>query len=233
MTDPNAPTTTDADFERLAARVGMLASEAGEADNAGRAVGALARRLGLTGGDLKRIFLAGAALVGHRPPNPQERERLEYELATLRQSLNLVESDIRRAMFERDAALLENQLLRARVERTRMLALGGGVIGVVALLMLVIGAVTVLLRPDLPPPRPAVERFAPDGALQVHTAHIRPIGASLFRDPDRAGVMLAVLPGGTRVTVRRLLWKALVQWAEVEAPGGRVGYVLTTEIDLS
>jgi len=35
------------------------------------------------------------------------------------------------------------------------------------------------------------------------------------------------------VQVRRLVWKDLFQWAEVEAPGGSVGYVLTTEIDLS
>ena len=47
----------------------MLASEDGEADNAGRAVGAMARRIGLTGGDLKRIFLAGTASVPRRQPS--------------------------------------------------------------------------------------------------------------------------------------------------------------------
>jgi hypothetical protein len=51
---------TTEDIERLASRVAMLASEDGEADNAGRAVGQMARRLGLSGGDLKAMFLDGA-----------------------------------------------------------------------------------------------------------------------------------------------------------------------------
>jgi hypothetical protein len=40
------------------------------------------------------------------------------------------------------------------------------------------------------------------------------------------------LPPGTRIQVRQVLWRALVQWAEVEI-GGAPGYVLSTEIDLS
>jgi hypothetical protein len=64
-------------------------------------------------------------------------------------------------------------------------------------------------------------------------AIVRPGGALLFRAPERVGEPLASLPGGQLVQVRRLVWKDLFQWAEVEAPGGGVGYVLTTEIDLS
>ena len=62
---------------------------------------------------------------------------------------------------------------------------------------------------------------------------MRPGGALLFRQPERAGLPLAALPRGQHVQVRRLVWKSLFQWAEVEAPGGWTGYVLTTEIDLS
>ena len=43
------------DLERLANRMALLVSDDGEADNAGRAVGQLARRLGLSGGDLKAL----------------------------------------------------------------------------------------------------------------------------------------------------------------------------------
>jgi hypothetical protein len=64
------------DVERLAARVAMLVSDDGEADNAGRAVGQLARRLGLSGGDLKAMLLAGAG-PGFRPGSDPALLRLE------------------------------------------------------------------------------------------------------------------------------------------------------------
>ena len=48
------------DIDGLANRLALLASGDGEADNAGRALGAMARRLGLTGGELKALFLDGA-----------------------------------------------------------------------------------------------------------------------------------------------------------------------------
>ena len=214
-----------ADLERLAARLGMLASEDGEADNAGRAVGAMARRIGLTGGDLKRIFLAGA---GYLPLGPVERLRLEHEIATLQDSLALLEADARRATRERDALRAENASLRGRIELRRAArrgwALGGGFVAVV-LAILAAGASTGEL--DRKPPAPAAEAGASRGAM------VRPGGAMLFGAPERVGPPVVVLSGGQRVQVRRLLWKALYQWAEVEMPDGRVGYVLTTELDLS
>ena len=67
------------DIERLAARVAMLVSDDGEADNAGRAVGQLARRLGLSGGDLKAMLLAGAG-PGFRPGSDPALLKLEREI---------------------------------------------------------------------------------------------------------------------------------------------------------
>ena len=54
----------------------------------------------------------------------------------------------------------------------------------------------------------------------------------VFARPDRAAPVIATLPTGMPVVVRRLVWNMLMQWAEVELGSG-VGYVLTTDIDLS
>jgi hypothetical protein len=209
-----------ADLERLAARLAMLASDDGEADNAGRAVGALARRIGLSGGDLKRIFLAGATGLEGR----ESQDRLRAELSELRQNFSMLDG-------ERDALREENGRLKARLARlranTRKWGLAGGALAVVALV--VVGLVAWGSEPQ-----PAA---APPAAQQVQgvrrAAIVRAGGALLFGVPDRAGMPLAALPAGERVQVRRLVWKELFQWAEVVAPGGWTGYVLTTDIDLS
>ncbi len=223
MNDANRD-TGEADLERLAARVAMLASEGGEADNAGRAVGVLARRLGLTGGDLKRIFLAGAA----NAPDGAERKRLEHELALLRQSLTQIDADARRTVRERDLLRAKNDRLQASLDRLRLGAWAWGLMGAgIALVVVSAGA-------WLEPTSHAASPLVADEARGDHRAAIvRPGGALLFRAPERGGMPLVALPGGQRVVVLRLVWKALYQWAEIEAPGGWTGYVLTTEINLS
>jgi hypothetical protein len=216
----------EADLERLAARLAMLASDDGEADNAGRAVGAMARRIGLTGGDLKRIFLAGAASV----PGGAEHGRLEGEVSTLRQNLAMLDADAQRAAWERDVLRAENERLHASLAGLRASVRSWGLAGVaIALVLLVVGA-TAWIGQSHPAAAP---RVAQDAAGLRRAAIVRPGGALLFRAPDRAGEPLVSLPGGQLVQVRRLVWKDLFQWAEVEAPGGLIGYVLTTEIDLS
>ena len=225
MNDANGQ-SGDADIERLAARLAMLASEDGEADNAGRAVGALARRMGLTGGDIKRIFLAGAASV----PDIADRERLEHEVSSLRHNVMRLDADVRRTGRERDALRAENLRLQARLGRrqrsARSFRRGAAAVVLAALL----AGVTAWLWPTRSPGLPAV---AQEGVGFPRAAVIRPGGAQLFRDPGRSGPPLVVLPAGQRVQVHRLVWKAFFQWAEIEAPGGWSGYVLTTEIDLS
>jgi hypothetical protein len=224
VTDADPPGHED--FERLAARLAMLASDNGEADNAGRAVGAMARRLGLTGGDLKRIFLAGAAGIA----GGDERERLSAEVSTLRHSLLLLDADARRVVVERDLLRAENGRLQGRLDGLKggLRVAGLGAVAVVVVLC-VVGLSGWIGTPDASVAVPA-PRAAP-GALR--SAVVRPGGALLFRGPERSGLPLAVLPGGLHIAVRRLVWKDLYQWAEVEAPGGWRGYVLTTEIDLS
>jgi hypothetical protein len=254
--DTNGP-ASEADLERLAARVAMLASDEGEADNAGRAVSLLARRIGLTGGDLKRIFLAGAATATGPGRSAAELvDGLEHEVATLRQSVRLLDADARRAAAERDSLHAEIGALQARLYRARTVARGWGVAGGLAVAALMFTTVLLLFggshavrRSDPavasagPPPvvsaapPPGVFAGAPPGASVgappgSRGAVIRQTGAVLFREPDRAVGPLAIVPGGTRVHVRRLVWKALIQWVEIEVPGGGSGYVLTTEVDL-
>ncbi len=214
----------EADLERLAARVAMLASEDGEADNAGRAVGALARRIGLTGGDLKRIFLAGTA----SSPGGSERERLEREVALLRESITAIDADARRTARQRDELRLENDRLRASLARGRLTVWVWGLAGAGG--ALVLASFAAWVQPSgRAAPAPAAFQAAEDHRAAI----VRPGGALLFRQPERVGMPLAALPTGQHLQVRRLVWKSLLQWAEVEAPGGWIGYVLTTEIDLS
>jgi hypothetical protein len=80
---------------------------------------------------------------------------------------------------------------------------------------------------------PAVPLAAQHGAALHRAAVVQAGGALLFRVPERSGIPLSALAAGTRVQVRGLVWKELFQWAEVQAPGGLTGFVLTTEIDLS
>lgn len=225
MNDANGA-ARDADLERLAACLALLASDGGEADNAGRAAGAMARRIGLSGGDLKRIFLAGAA----RPPGPAGRDRLEDEATTLRHSVALLAADARRAVLERDALRVENDRLHASLDRLRARARAWAAAGAgVALASLFVGMIA-LVGPSRPTASPRAEQQTPGFR---RAAIVRSGGALLFPEPERIGMPLLVLSAGQHVQVHRLVWKLLFQWAEVETPAGVTGYVLTTEIDLS
>lgn len=214
---------SDAELERLASCLALLASDSGEADNAGRAVGVMARRIGLSGGDLKRIFLAGAAL----PSGNTERDRLEAEASALRHSLARLDAEARRTGGERDALRVENRRLQSSLNSLRASARVFGVVGAVLLLA---AGTAAWIGPSRPSAQPQPEPLA---AGLRRAAVVRPGGAVLFPAPERAGRPLLVLAAGQRLWVRRLVWKSLFQWAEVEGPGGLTAYVLTTEIDLS
>ena len=122
---------SDEDLERLASRMAMLVSEAGEADNAGRAVAALARRIGLSGGQLKAFFLAGATNSLRVPVRDRSQlsaaaqvDRLERELSALRHGLKLTEVQARNAQRERDALRTENGVLAEALDRARSAEIG-------------------------------------------------------------------------------------------------------------
>lgn len=253
------------DVERLASRLAMMVSEDGEAANAGRAVAQLARRLGLTGGELKEMFLHGAAGPSSphpAPPHPapisgvsrEEVEALERELATLRKGLRLMEANHRDLEYERDALFSELVALRTRAENARSTSqLRYALVGVVVLALAGAGSVGFLMSVDEPPRPPASiaparpAMVVPGQAAQAPSAApaagdygpvTRRVGvvrngrAVAHRAPDRNAAALATLQSGMPVVVRRVFFNAETQWAEVEI-GSAIGYVLTTDIDLS
>lgn len=214
------------DMERLANRVAMLASDDGEADNAGRAVGQLARRLGLTGGDLKHMFLEGARpQVAAERARAGEVERLEREIEDLKRTLRNTEAAARVIQWERDELLATKGELSIRLYRNRATARAQriGVAVGVAVLVLVAGGIA-YYGPDIGG-RQVASR--PAGSLAV----VRASHAVLLRDPVRGSPLVAPIPVGTRLVVRRVMWNMMTQWAEVEM-GTVSGYVPTTDLEM-
>lgn len=219
-----------------------MVSEDGEAENAGRAMGQLARRLGLTGGELKEIFLAGAAASAAEPRGSAARSdagRVEREIAILRKGLRESESKLvsverERDALHRDVITLQNNLRQMRGAAQWRLAIAAIIAlaeGAAAIASFVMPRTTLQSLAGLSDPSPAP--LAPDAGTEIHRmAVVRARRAPVFAQPDRASSVMATLPAGMPVAVRRLVWNMLMQWAEVEL-GSRVGYVQTTDIDLN
>ncbi len=227
---------TGEDIERLANRMAMLVSDDGEADNAGRAVGQLARRLGLSGGDLKQIVLAGAG-GGYRPGSSPGMARLEQEIATLRRALAQAEEAARAARQDREALTTENAQMRVSIYRQRASRkLQRLLLGVGLILVAVVAAGMLWFGPNLfDPPRrveilPAAPVARPDGPA-VRVALVRKAGATLYRRPDHESEVIGRLAPGTKLLVQRTDWSKMLQWAQVEVEG-HIGYVPSTEIDM-
>ena len=229
---------SDEDLERLASRMAMLVSEPGEADNAGRAVAALARRLGLSGGQLKAFFLAGAS-QSQAPRSSRSRsraeddrnvDRLERELSALRHGLKLTEVQARNAIRERDALRAENGVLVDALDRAGSAAQVRKFLGGAAIAASILGGAVIYAGPALRGGDQVRER--PAGSPFLRAAVIRGRGAAVLQAPEQGAALVTQLTPGTRVEVRQMVWRALMQWAEIEV-GGISGYVLTTEIELS
>jgi hypothetical protein len=221
------------DIERLAARVAMLVSDDGEADNAGRAVGQLARRLGLSGGDLKAMLLAGAG-AGFQPGSDPARLKLEREIDRLRQELRAVQEAARSAQQDRNAMMEQVGGMRLAFHRRRAgarlrwLVAGLGVLGVV-----VVGAAVALISPEvLPAMTPSLSGPRLEApARGARVALVRAGGASLRREPEPGSEVVAKVPAGHRLLVLRMEWRSLMQWALVEVDG-RPGFVVVTELEV-
>lgn len=225
--------TNEEELERLASRIAMLASDDGEAEAAGRAVGHLARKLGLTGGHLKLIFLAGAgrlAAAGRQAAEQSARaERLEGETGQLQHSLEQVDLAFRQMSRERDAGVAEIGRLQAALDRVRntqrvRLVLVLGVLAVVA------GVVAFIALG--PPLRPLLGVSFDPASTGEHAAEVRERGADAYAEPDMASGVLWRLPGGARLKVERLVWRNFNQWAETRL-GGRPCYVVVTALNLT
>lgn len=213
-------------MERLANRVAMLASEDGEADNAGRAVGQLARRLGLTGGDLKHMFLEGARpQVAAERARAGEVERLERELEELRRTLRNTEAAARVIQWERDELLATKGELSIRLYRNRATARAQRIAVAVGL------AVLVLVAGGIAYYGPDIGGRQTTGQPAGNIAVVRASRAMLLREPLRTAAVVAPMPVGTRLVVRRVLWNMMTQWAEVEM-GPVSGYVPTTDLEM-
>lgn len=248
---------SEEDAERLANRLAMMVSEEGEAANAGRAVAQLARRLGLTGGELKEMFLHGA--VGGPRPAAQaaagsDQERQEREIAVLRKGLRLMETNFRDLEHDRDAMARELEGLRMRVQAARSSSqIRFILLGVLTLAVAGAAAVGWLvtvgdgLRPVQPVSAGAGATMAVPGPLTAATSAtsqpdfgpvVRRVGvikterAVAYRQPDRSAPPVATLQQGMPLVVRRVFLSAQVQWAEVEV-GSTLGYMVAIEIDLS
>ena len=223
------------DIERLANLLALLASDDGEADNAGRAVGATARRLGLSGGQLKAIFKAGVkAVVGDSPRLAEQTARINAltdEVEGLRDTLRKAEVAARALQRDRDALRGEVEELHGQLDQRRSARQARFAIGLVAALG-VVGAVWVAAYG---PKLHLVAQERADnlaGSPFYRTAIIRDRATVMHRDPDSASPDLATLTIGTHLMVHKTLWHNLQQWVEVEL-NGQVGYVLSTDVDLS
>jgi hypothetical protein len=247
------------DIERLASRLAMMASEEGEAANAGRAVAQLARRLGLSGGALKEMFLQGAIPTLARPPPPPppsaEIERLERELSILRKSVRLLEVNYRDLESERDGLARALDALRSQTASARSRSRIGIVrFGVLVLATAGGGAVGWLVssgefdrsRPALPAVAtqgsfvvPGADQTAVNatlstelGPVQRRVGIIRPARTVVRRQPDEGAAAVATLLQGAPVVVRRIFGPARGRWAEVEV-GSTIGYVAAADLDIS
>jgi hypothetical protein len=224
---------TDEEIERLANRLAMVVSDNGEGDNAGRAVGALARRLGLSGGQLKAIFLAGAESAGGHSAQMAEQaaqlEKLQSDIAAVREAQRRAEAAARSMQRERDALLHEVQHLQNALDGKRTARQVRLAMGLVALLA-VVGAGWVAFY------GPKLHIFTPEAQVAstpfYRSAVVRDSATVVHHDPDSASPPVATLTTGTHLVVKRVIWHNLRQWVEVEL-GGETGYVLSTDVELS
>ena len=214
------------ELERLANRLALLVSADSEADNAGRAVGALARRIGLSGGDLKAMFLAGAAKGGGGVGGADRAERqaasLQDTVAQLQSSLYESERKLRSATHQQQEWHRQADRARARLRRER--------IAVAAALALLLGggAATWFAMTD---DGHALRSAIPADSPLAHMARVGGGGATIYAATDIHSPILAQLSPGTPLPVRSLVWHSLNQWAQ-SSIGPVTGYVAASELQL-
>jgi hypothetical protein len=226
---------TGEDIERLASLLALLVSDSGEADNAARALGALARKLGLSGGQLKALFMSGVRSVVADVPRVAEQaariEALTNEVGALRDTLRKAEVAARALQRDRDSLRDEVAHLNRQFDQRRGARRGRLAVWLVAAAV-VAGAIWLATY------GPRLRLFAQDRPLTAtgtpiyHTATVRDQATAIYREPDSTSPQLTMLSVGTHLIVHRTLWHNLQQWVEVEW-SGHTGYVPSIDVDLS
>ncbi len=223
----------DEDIEGLASRLAMLVSEDGEADNAGRAVAAQARKMGLSGGQLKGIFLSGIGALAAKAVRLAEQDQrvkeLEADLREAREAALRIDALARSMQRERDALRVESEQLHEALDRRRTSRQVRVAVGIVIVAGLGGGAWLAVSGKVLH----WRDRDAQaDSSPFYRSGIVHEKNVVLRKEPDTAAESLAVLTEGTQLVVKRTLWHNLEQWVEVEV-GGQRGFVLSTEVNLS
>lgn len=215
-------------MERLANRVALLVSADSEADNAGRAVGAMARRLGLSGGDLKAMFLAGAAASTGSATRTDTQADAQRKAARLQDTVERLEESLRDAEQRLLRVGQQNQKLHEALQRAATLARRQQIAGAVALVVALGGGILAWSGP-------ASDGRATPGAIAGNpldgTATAGGGGATLYAGTDAHSAVLARLPPGAKLLVRGLVWHSLNQWAQASV-GGSDGYISASELVL-
>lgn len=220
---------TDQEIAGLA----KLVSDNAEADGNGRTLAALDRRMEVSGGQLKAIFMAGAESAGAQSGLAAEQaaqiERLHGELDALREALRRTEAAGRSAVRERDSLRVEAEQLQAALDGRRSARLGRAAMYLVVLLAL---GGTGWLAYHGPKLRVFGSEQDAAGTPFYRSAVVRDGATALRREPDIAAPPVTTLAAGTHLLVRQVMWHNLLQWVEVQV-GSDVGYVLSTEVELS
>lgn len=222
---------SDDEIDGLANRLAMLASADGEADNAGRAVGAMARRLGLTGGQLKAMFLEGARNggTGRLGELSGQVSALQAETHALRDTLRKAEVAARALQRDRDSLREEVAHLNAALDERRGAKRSRRVSAGIAALAVVVAAGLVIVGQRLTTDSETTATAG--GPPAFHEAVVRDRPIPFRRTPETNGEAIEMLSAGTRLPVHKVLWHGLQQWVEVESKG-QTGYVPSTDVNL-
>ncbi|MDR3524812.1 MAG: hypothetical protein P4L66_12005 [Acetobacteraceae bacterium] len=222
------------DLERLANRLAQLTGYDQDADNAGRAIGGLARRMGVSGDDLRNWLLAGALsrmpqdIRAHGAPDGL---RMERALANSEHSLRVAEAQLRQAHSERDALKEENNLLIESLDRARSGEQVRRYVGMSVIAAAILGGAVLAVGPALRPV-PQIETQRPFGSPFLRSGVVRGAGGTVYKLPQTTSVVVTKLVSGSRVEVRQTVERDQQHWVEVEV-GGVVGYMVSTDLDVA
>ena len=180
----------------------------------------MARRSGLSGGDLKAMFLAGAA-AGGTDRTDRRAAGFENTVEQLQASLHAAERKLRGVAQQQAELRRQADRARARLRLERAVA---------AATLLLLGGVAAALLGMASGGR-ALRSAIPAGSPLAHMARVGSAGATVYASEDIHSPVIAQLSPGTPFPVRSLEWHSLNQWA-LSSIGPVPGYVSASELQL-